>query len=442
MSSPVRIPADVDRPDRLVAGLTGRQLVILAGAALLLYVLWAATRTLVPLPMFLVVATPVGGAAAALALGRRDGMSLDRLVLAAMRQRLQPHHRVAAPEGLRPVPDWIAQHATYATTADGPHRPRVRSGLDPAALRLPAEGITDTGMVNLGQDGIAAVAVAGTVNFGLRTPAEQDALIATFARWLHSLTSPVQIVIRAERLDLSGQIGELYDAAPALPHPALEHAAREHAGYLSQLADGADLLRRQVLLILREPLRGPTHNAAPGLPSVRRSARARRRPLEQPAHDAQRRAAESRLIRRLAEAVDLLAPAGIVVTPLDAGQATAVLAAACNPDSIVPPSAGVAGADDVITTEPDPLGTGTAHGWPGEDRGAPEPAGQRWPEGLGGAGPGRDEHWSAWPDDEYSTESSTHTRSGSDGSDGGSDGDSERYPLRDDRELGDWEVEW
>jgi hypothetical protein len=63
-----------------------------------------------------------------------------------------------------------------------------------------------------------------------------------------------------------------------------------------------------------------------------------------------RRAAESRLVRRLGEATELLAPAGIVVTPLDAGQATAVLASACNPDSLLPPSAGLAGADEVITT--------------------------------------------------------------------------------------------
>jgi len=39
-----------------------------------------------------------------------------------------------------------------------------------------------------------------------------------------------------------------------------------------------------------------------------------------------------------------------VVTPLDAGQATAVLASACNPDTFLPPSAGLAGADEVITT--------------------------------------------------------------------------------------------
>jgi hypothetical protein len=55
-------------------------------------------------------------------------------------------------------------------------------------------------------------------------------------------------------------------------------------------------------------------------------------------------------VRRLGEAIELLSPAGIVVTPLDAGQATAVLASACNPDSLLPPSAGLAGADEVITT--------------------------------------------------------------------------------------------
>ena len=55
-------------------------------------------------------------------------------------------------------------------------------------------------------------------------------------------------------------------------------------------------------------------------------------------------------MRRLSEAIELLAPAGIVITPLDAAQATAVLASACNPDTLLPPSADLAGADEVITT--------------------------------------------------------------------------------------------
>src|SRR5207247_581505 len=130
-----------------------------------------------------------------------------------------------------------------------------------------------------------------------------------------------------------------------------------HADYLTQLAEQTDLLRRQVLLILREPTNtaaAPTDGlGGPGpLALLSSLARGKRRLSDQTsqASAGARRAAESRLVRRLSEAIELLAPAGIVITPLDAGQATAVLASACNPDTLLPPSAGLAGADEVITT--------------------------------------------------------------------------------------------
>ncbi|WP_409497453.1 PrgI family protein, partial [Amycolatopsis sp. cmx-11-12] len=223
--------------------------------------------------------------------------------------------------------------------------------VSPAALRLPAEGVTEAGVVDLGTDGVAMVAVASTVNFALRTPGEQEALVASFGRYLHSISAPVQVLIRAERLDLSRQINDLCEAAPGLPHPMLETAAREHATYLDQLRRSADLLRRQVLLVLREPVRatGPTDGLGGASPfAALRARRAHSRDAE--VTDTARRSAETRLVRRLGEATELLAPAGITVTPLDAGQATAVLATACNPDSLIPPSTGLAGADDVITT--------------------------------------------------------------------------------------------
>ncbi len=146
------------------------------------------------------------------------------------------------------------------------------------------------------------------------------------------------------------RIGELRDRAAGLPHPALEAAALDHAEYLAQLGEQADLLRRQILLVVRDPVR------AAGPDSLIRSRRAHSRNEDQQPSDGARKAAAARVVRRISEATDLLAPAGISVTPLDAAQATAVLATATNPDSPLPPSAAMAGADEVITNPsgPDP----------------------------------------------------------------------------------------
>src|SRR6266700_3212461 len=93
----VRIPADVDREDRLLADLTARQVAILATAAAVLWLAFMATRHLVPPAVF----------AGAAALGRRDGLSLDRLALAAVHQARGPRRLVPAPEGIHPPPHWI-----------------------------------------------------------------------------------------------------------------------------------------------------------------------------------------------------------------------------------------------------------------------------------------------------------------------------------------------
>ncbi|MBA0127293.1 PrgI family protein [Haloechinothrix sp. YIM 98757] len=330
----VRIPADVDREDTILAGFTARQVAVMAVTGLVLYGGWLLSRTFLPVVAYLVVAVPVGVAMSALVVLRRDGVTLDRLLLAALRQRLQPQRRVAASQPPATVPEWLAGVANDAS--------------EPVAgpLELPLSGVSEAGVVDLGSDGLALLAACSTVNFSLRTPAEQEALTAAFGRYLHSLSAPVQILVRAQPLDLSEQIAQLRERAASLPHPALETAALDHADYLAQLSQQAELLRRQILLVLQEPV----HSAPDALTRRSRLPRRRGRGEEKAeTSDGARRAAASRLLRRMHEASELLSAAGIEVTPLDAAQATAVLTSATNPDS-PPPSPEMAGADEVITT--------------------------------------------------------------------------------------------
>ncbi|MEV8319398.1 PrgI family protein [Streptomyces sp. NPDC059900] len=358
MTQPVRIPADVDREDAVLAGLNARQLLILAVTGMLLYGAWTTLQTAVPVWVFVPLSLPLAGCAVLLALGSRDGISLDRLALAAVRQRLAPRHYLQAPEGIAPPPAWLAARAV------GAQRGEEGPSLAATALPLPARGVAESGLVDLGADGVAAVAICGTVNFALRTPAEQESLVTAFGRYLHSLTAPVQILIRTERLDLSAQIGELREYAAALPHPALETAALEHADYVQQLGREANLLRRQVLLVLREPWGHRPATAAEREGIAPFAARGRKQDnMIVPGQDrATRRAAGTRLMRRLEEASELLTPMGLTVAALDCAQAAAVMAAACNPDSLLAPSPWLAAADAVITTGQSPDSQGDGQG--------------------------------------------------------------------------------
>ncbi len=288
----VRIPAKIDQPDRILAGLTARQLGILVVAGLPAALLFLVARPLLPLPVATALAAPPLLVGVALALGRRDGIGLDRLVLAALRQQLSSRRLVPAPDGAAPPSAW---HASAATG-----QARV------ASLRLPAQSLGGDGIIDLGAQGAALVCEASTVNFALRTPAEQHALIGAFARVLHAVTGPVQVLVRVERADLTAHLDQLDQDAGGLPHPALEASAREHARFLGELAGRRDVLRRQTLLVLREPT--PPARAAQGLR------------------------------RRADELAGLLGACGIAVTVLDGAQAAAVLARACDPEGPPPPT--------------------------------------------------------------------------------------------------------
>ena len=290
----IPIPADIERPDKILAGLTARQVAILATAAAIIWAAFEATRRLVAPPVFAVLAAPLAVAAAALVMGQRDGLTLDRLLIAAWRHARSPRRLVTAPGGIPAAPAWA-----------GPQLAR-RSGGPPAPLDPLYRAVASDGVIGLGDGGAAVAAAVSTVNLALRTPAEQDALTAAYGRWLNSLTGPVQILIRAGRADLTGAIADLEEAAPALPDPALEAAALDHAAFLTELAGSRDLLTRQALLVTREPRRpgpGTARGAGGGL----------------------------RAAQRTAEAARLLGAADLTVSALDGAQVTALLTAAADP---------------------------------------------------------------------------------------------------------------
>lgn len=300
--SRVRMPADVEREDKILAGLTARQLIILATPALGLWLLYQATGHLVPPLVLVAVAVPVMGVAVAAALVQRDGLSLDRLALAALRFLRSAKRRATDAGSAAPVPSWVD----------------ARTPSLPSPLDLPVRAISDEGVVDLAEHGCAVLVSCSTVSFALRTPAEQAGLVNGFASYLNSLNTPVQLVVRAESIRLDPLVDALDQAAPQLPHPALERAARDHADFLAGLSQSRDLLRRQILLVVREDGGHAAHAAT--------TAR-----------------------RRAEDATRALAAAGSRARVLTGPEVFAVLASATDPSSPHVPPDGLAGSDALIT---------------------------------------------------------------------------------------------
>jgi hypothetical protein len=294
-----RIPADIEQPDKIMYGLTGRQLAILGVTAAVTVSVFTAAAPILPVPIAVGLCFPLVVAGCSMALGRRDGMGLDRFALAALDHLRHRRTLVSAPEGVPGPPAWC----------------QVRGKL-PGPLRLPVRGIRQDGVMDLDGGATAALVRAGTISLGLRTAAEQAALVGFFGRWLNSLESPVQIVVQARPVDLFELTDRVAEAAPGLPHPALRQAAEGHAAYLDQLGTSRNLLMREVLIVLRD-------QPIPGTPGTGRRGRARE-------------ASASTVARRAIDTVRALTGFGITAHVLDADECVRVLSEAFSPSEARP----------------------------------------------------------------------------------------------------------
>jgi hypothetical protein len=290
----VRIPGNVEKEDQVIGSLTMRQVAIIGGAGAVLWCVWTAVHAWVPVVLFLVPALLVLLVVALAVSVNRDGVSVDRLLLAGLKQVVASRRQVPAPEGVVQPPAFVAA--------------AMRGGAKPPApLHLPVSTVAESGTVSLGPDGVSALAESSTVNFALRTHAEQEVLIGGFARWLNTLTGPVQIVSRTTPADLGDQVAALRERAGGLPHPLLEQAALDHANFLDDLTSRRTLMDRKVLI--------STHEADPK--------------------------SEPRLMRRVHDSAAVLAGCELNVTVLDAASATDVLGAALDPDRTTAAKRGV-----------------------------------------------------------------------------------------------------
>ena len=149
-------------------------------------------------------------------------------------------------------------------------RGRGRRQLASVQEVLPLEGIAGD-VVCLRGGGYRGVLEASGVNFALKPEGEQEAILASFRRFLNGLDHPLQVLVRVVPADVEGYLAGLGEAGRGAE--TLARLRRDHEAFVRRIARERTLLDRRIHVVVPA---GADGARVPGGPAWRDLLRPRR----------------------------------------------------------------------------------------------------------------------------------------------------------------------
>lgn len=120
---------------------------------------------------------------------------------------------------------------------------------------LPLEDVVD-GVLCLRGGDYRAVLEAQSVNFALKSDAEQEAIMAGYRAFLNALSYPVQVVVRILPTDVEPYLTALRGQASTRSAEPLRRLALDHEAFVRRLARERTLLERRFYVVIPAGLEG------------------------------------------------------------------------------------------------------------------------------------------------------------------------------------------
>ena len=190
---------------------------------------------------------------------------------------------------------------------------RHKSALASVQEQLPLEAITGD-VVRLRSGDYRAVLQTGSVNFALKSEAEQEAILSGYRRFLNSLAYPLQVLVRVLPTDVERYLAGLRGSDSARGGTMLRRLAADHEAFVRGIARERTLLDRRFYVIVPAGIDGSPKRRRPGWPWLSRSSEAGRHGSEQLL------AASRRLAFRCGELIEGLSAFGVEARRLDGEQ--------------------------------------------------------------------------------------------------------------------------
>ncbi len=159
---------------------------------------------------------------------------------------------------------------------------------------------------------LRAVLAVSSINFGLKSEEEQEAIIAAYRQFINILDFPLQIVIQSRKLNISDYLDRLLSAEQTQTNELLRQQIRDYRSFVGQLVELGEIMSKRFYMVV-------PYNP---LSDKRKSFWSRLGDVLQPGHfirmkDERFRAHKSELDLRIGHVESALASAGLKTARLD-----------------------------------------------------------------------------------------------------------------------------
>jgi hypothetical protein len=104
--------------------------------------------------------------------------------------------------------------------------------------------------------GLRAVLDIQSVNFNLKSEAEQGALISSYQGFLNALNFPVQIQVRSRKLDIDAYIADLKNRQGKIENDLLREQMVDYTDFIQRLVEYSDIMEKKFFVVVPlDPIR-------------------------------------------------------------------------------------------------------------------------------------------------------------------------------------------
>ena len=98
--------------------------------------------------------------------------------------------------------------------------------------------------------GLRTVLKTSSINFNLKSEAEQNSIIYSYQNFLNTLEYPIQILVKSKKLEIDDYIEKIRGFGDKQQNPLLKKQTFEYAEYIQKLVEYADIMEKEFYVIV------------------------------------------------------------------------------------------------------------------------------------------------------------------------------------------------